>query len=111
MCRASTATRQGRCPVAMPWLHARSPARPDPESRGDWIGFLRHAVHAMTPDAEHTHAACLQALLQAHEGAGVLDLHAQRCREAAVGALRSLDLAPLACEDHRAAPAGRACKS
>jgi hypothetical protein len=45
--------------------------------------------------AKRIRDACLEAVLQAYEDAGVQGLCAEGRWEAAVGALRTLDLAPL----------------
>jgi hypothetical protein len=45
--------------------------------------------------AKRIRDACVEAVLQAYEDAGVQGLCAEGCWEAAVGALRTLDLAPL----------------
>ena len=45
--------------------------------------------------AKRIRDVCLEALLQAHEDAGIQGLCAEGRWEAAVGALRSVDLAPL----------------
>ena len=54
------------------------------------------ATHMNLEDfAKRIRAACLEAVLQAYEDAGVQGLCAEGRWEAAVGALRTLDLAPL----------------
>ncbi len=47
--------------------------------------------------------ACIEAALQAYEDAGIQGLCAEGRWEAAVSALRTVDLAPLLREFHRAA--------
>jgi hypothetical protein len=54
------------------------------------------ATHMNLEDfAKHIRDACLEAVLQAYEDAGVQGLCVEGRWEAAVGALRTLDLAPL----------------
>jgi hypothetical protein len=64
----------------------------------------------MTPDAERTYAACLEALLQAHEDVGVQGLRAQRRGAVGVAALCWLHPARLSRADRRAALAEQAYK-
>jgi len=45
--------------------------------------------------AKRIRDACLQAALQAYEDAGMQGLCAEGCWEAAVGALKTVELAPL----------------
>ena len=45
--------------------------------------------------AKRIQDACLQAALQAYEDAGIQGLCAEGCWEAAVGALKTVELAPL----------------
>ena len=45
--------------------------------------------------AKRIRDACLEALLQAYEDAGVQGLCAEGCWEVAVGALKTVELAPL----------------
>jgi len=51
--------------------------------------------------AKRIRDACLEAVLQAYEDAGVQGLCAEGRWEAAIGALRTLDLAPLLREFQR----------
>jgi len=71
--------------------------RPEKVSVRNASDVLAHTVVAMDLEnlAERIRGACLDALLQAYEDAGVQGLCAEGRWEAAVGALRTLDLAPL----------------